>query len=316
MKPIGGYPALSVEPGSHFHVEAMRLNLGRSCLEHILRVRKYRRVYLPHYTCSVVIEPFKRLDVEIHYYDVDYKLEAERLPKLDESEGFLYINYFGLKDKYVRFLHEIYGNRLIVDNSQAFYAEPLRGVDTFYSARKFFGVTDGAYLYCDKNVECDYPYDISYERMRYLLKRIDLGAEEGYADFQNTEESLSDLPIMRMSKLTSTILESIDYDRARAIRKRNFMILHEALKNTNMLDLEVSDDCVPLAYPYLQSDLRLRDKLIEEKIFVPKLWPDFGDEYVQAPSETAFRNQLLPLPVMQVYEDNDMRYIIETIRRY
>jgi len=37
-------------------------------------------------------------------------------------------------------LAEKIGSRLIVDNTQAFYAQPLEDIDTFYTCRKFFGV--------------------------------------------------------------------------------------------------------------------------------------------------------------------------------
>ena len=314
MIPIGGYPELAIEPGKHFHNGALRLNLGRTCLEYILKVRGYSKVFLPHYTCSVLLEPLRKSGVEAHYYDIDFNFEAVFLPKLNESEAFLYINYLGLKDKYVELLYEKYGKRLIVDNSQAFYSDSISGVDTFYSARKFFGVSDGAYLYCDAIHSCMYPQDYSYDRMMYLLKRIDVGAENGYADFQTSEESLSESPIMKMSKLTSRILEGIDYSKAKECRKRNFMILHEALRDCNMLDFEISESCAPLAYPFLQSDSALRAKLIDRKIFVPKYWPEFNDGYSQTDSEKTFRKLLLPLPIMHTYDRNDMHYIIETIK--
>ena len=35
---------------------------------------------------------------------------------------------------------------LIIDNTQAFYEPPRKGAYNVYSCRKFFGVSDGAYL--------------------------------------------------------------------------------------------------------------------------------------------------------------------------
>ena len=55
-------------------------------------------------------------------------------------EAFLYTNYFGLKQGCVKLLEKKYGDHLIVDNAQAFFAKPIKGIDTFYSARKFFGL--------------------------------------------------------------------------------------------------------------------------------------------------------------------------------
>ena len=68
--------------------------------------------------------------------------------------------------------------QLIVDNTQAFCFSD-RGVDTFYSARKFFGVPDGAYLYTDKFLNVELEQDVSCQRCEHLLRRIDEGAERG-----------------------------------------------------------------------------------------------------------------------------------------
>ena len=42
---------------------------------------------------------------------------------------------------------------LIIDNAQAFFAKPLLGIDTFYSPRKFVGVSDGGILATKKILE-------------------------------------------------------------------------------------------------------------------------------------------------------------------
>ena len=57
----------------------------------------------------------------------------------------LYPNYFGICDKNVENLVNIYP-KLIVDNAHAFYAKPC-GFASFNSERKFRNVKDGAYLF-------------------------------------------------------------------------------------------------------------------------------------------------------------------------
>ena len=81
----------------------------------------------------------------------------------------------------------------IVDNTQAFYDLPVNSIDTFYSCRKFFGVPDGAYLYCDRQLDMELEEDQSWQRMDYLLKRIDVSPESAYADFKVRSANLHNM---------------------------------------------------------------------------------------------------------------------------
>ena len=181
---------MELSKGESFHPDAIALNTGRNCLEYVLRVRGYKKVYIPYYTCDVVLEPFHKLNVGYEYYHIDQQLELSNQISLQDKEALLYTNYFGLKQRYVEQLAERYSRQLIVDNTQAFYAKPVDGIDTFYTCRKFFGVPDGAYLYTDAEAEIEMEQDVSYDRMSFLLKRIDLGPEAGYADFREQSARL------------------------------------------------------------------------------------------------------------------------------
>lgn len=172
MEAIGGYFELELCKGEHCHKKALRLNTARNCFEYVIRARGWKKVFIPYYTCEVMLEPIRKLHVGHEFYHIDEKLEPTCLPKLSANEAFLYTNYFGLKQGCVKRLALEYGKQLIVDDAQAFYAEPLDGIDTFYSARKFFGVPDGAYLYTDKPLQQEFEQDCSYERMSHLLNRV------------------------------------------------------------------------------------------------------------------------------------------------
>ena len=313
MKAIGGYPELELRKGQHYHKGAIRLNTARNCLEYILLARRYRKVYVPIYTCEAVLEPFTKpalFNIDTEFYRIDDSLDPVHFPKLKEGEAFLYTNYFGLKQDTVKELVRLYGNRLIVDNSQAFFDYPHPGIDTFYSARKFFGVPDGAYLYTDTYIE-DYnglkiETACSFDRMSALLKRIDLGAEAGYSDFQHIEESLSFQPIKIMSRLTEAILESIDYEVIREKRRKNYDVLYWRLFQRQSLWLKRSENAVPLCYPFLAKESSLRSKLTANRIFVPTYWQNVLD-FCGSPSiEHTYTTCLLPLPIDQRYDERDM----------
>ena len=313
MESIGGYFSLELPQRNEYHKDALRLNTGRNCLEYILRARGYKKVYIPYYTCDVVLEPFKKLGIPYEYYHVDIHLEIRDHFTLKADEALLYTNYYGLKQRYVEQLAERIGKRLIVDNTQAFYAKPLPGIDTFYTCRKFFGVADGAYLYSDAVLDEEIEQDYSYDRMAHLLKRIDLSAEEGYADFRRADDGLDNQPIRRMSRLTQRMMQSIDYEAAAKRRRENYLMLHEALGGMNNMELPLEDDAVPMVYPYLAPVKGLREKLIENKVFVARYWPNVLDWTAKDDIEYLLACQLQPLPVDQRYGEEEMNRIIEII---
>ena len=313
MEPIGGYFSLELPQHEEYHKYAVRLNTGRNCLEYILRVRGYKKVYIPYYTCDVVLEPFKKLGIPYEYYQIDIHFEIRDQFTLKEGEALLYTNYYGLKQRYAEQLARQYGSRLIVDNTQAFYAKPLQGIDTFYTCRKFFGVPDGAYLYTDKLLDEELEQDISWERMNSLTKRLDLGAEAGYADFREVSESLVGQPIKRMSNLTQRMMQGIDYQAVAERRRTNYVQLQKALGAENCLELPLEDDAVPMVYPYLVPVRGLREKLIENKIFVARYWPNVLEWTSKDDIEYLLAYQMQPLPIDQRYGEEEMNRIIELI---
>ncbi len=312
---IGGYFSLELRNGTHYHENALRLNTGRNCFEYILKSRGYKKIYIPYYICDVLLEPLKRLKIAYTFYHIDINLEPIGHFSLKKNEALLYINYFGLKQKSVADLANIYGKNLIVDNTQAFYAEALEGFDTFYSARKFFGVSDGAYLYTDTDYHYEnFAQDSSFNKMLHLLKRIDSSAEDGYKEFRRNEDGLKNNPILRMSKLTEQILCSVDHESVKQRRKENYSYLNEKLGGINIIQLpSLMDNTVPLVYPYLTTDSDLRDRLIKNKVFVTTFWLNVLDWTNINDLENQFTKYLIPLPIDQRYGIEDMNRILKII---
>ncbi|MBR5673735.1 MAG: hypothetical protein IKW97_04985 [Muribaculaceae bacterium] len=313
MTSIGGYFELELLSNEAYHKGALALNTGRNCLEYVLRSRGYKKVYLPYYSCEVLLEPFNKLGVEYSFYHLNGSLELDRLVSLQDGEALLYINYFGLKQDYVTSLTATYGEQLIVDNTQAFYAKPIEGIDTFYSCRKFFGVADGAYLYCLQPLDMELEQDQSWARMEYLLKRIDVSPEVAYADFRTQSKLLNNNPIKRMSSLTDRIMASIDYAGVAERRRINFKQLDEAIGHINGIKWNLTDDAVPMVYPFLTEDVDLRQRLIDNKIYVAQYWPNVLQWCTPADSAHKLTQCLLPLPIDQRYGEHEMNRIIQTI---
>lgn len=315
MKSIGGYYSLELPLHEEFHKNAIKLNTGRNCLEYILRSRKYSRVYIPYYSCEVILEPFHKLGIEYKFYHVNFDLESADDIVLSDKEALLYINYYGFMPNYVNALVEKYGNHLIVDNTQAFYTKPVEGIDTFYTCRKFFGVPDGAYLYTDHLLVDDFEQDVSWERLDFLAKRIDLSPEEGYSDFRRQSYNLIGQPIKRMSKLTERFMQSIDYSSVAAIRRENYNYLHKHLQESNRLHLSLDDAAVPMIYPYMADFDGLRELLIQNKIYVAKYWPNV-QQLSNYDTECDLANKLIPIPIDQRYGEYEMDIILKLIESW
>ena len=314
-KAIGGYFELELRKGEHYHKDALRLNTARNCFEYVLLVRKYTKVYIPYFTCEVMLEPLQRHQIQYEFYHINEQLEPIEDIVLQEEEAFLYTNYFGLKQSCVERLAKVYGKQLIVDNAQAFFAPRLDGIDTFYSPRKFFGVADGGYLYIDKLLDIELQQDYSYDRMSHLLKRIDLSAEEGYADFRRNDDSLINQPIKRMSKLTEAILCSIDYEEAKVRRLSVYKELHKVLYYKNRYQFELNLDDVPMVYPYFIEDGEQKKKeLIKSRIYVATYWPNVFEWCKNTDEqESIFVKDVVYLPINGEYNEEYINLILKDI---
>lgn len=319
MSVIGGYFELELPERRGFpHVDGVLLNSGRSALEYVFRAMgDVDHVLMPYYTCDVVLEPIGKLGISYSYYHINQNLELDELPSLHGGEYLIYTNYFGIKDEYISKLAALYGSQLIVDNAQAWFAEPIIGISTIYSPRKFVGIPDGGVAYCpikmDENV---YEQDLSFERCSHLMKRIDLGPSEGYVDFRTNSEQLVGQPIKRMSKLTQRMLSSIDFEVVRDRREKNFEYIHEHLKDTNLLCIpSIGSFACPMVYPYLTNDLTLKQRLIGNKVFVATYWPNVKEWTKEGALEYELMERLVPIPVDQRYGEKEMDSIIYMVSR-
>lgn len=311
---IGGYFELELATHNELHTESIKLNTGRNALEYILRANNYKKIYLPYFTCDVILEPILKINIEYEFYNINENLEPEfDFNNLKDNEGFLYTNYFGIKDNYIISLSKKILN-LIIDNSQSFFSMPISNVDTFYSPRKFFGVPDGAYLYCSKPINKELEEDLeSINRVGHLLTRIAFSPEFGYPLFLTNDKALSNEPIKKMSRLTSKLLSSIDYNKAAKRRKLNFNYLHEKLEAKNLLKFNKIEDQVPMVYPFRTNDLRLRDNLLKNKIYTAIYWPNVKKWCEKDSLEYKLTEEVVYLPIDQRYNFNDLKTLLEHV---
>lgn len=309
MKELGGY--LEMELGgrdAEYHKDVVRVNTGRNALEYILRARKYSKLYLPYYHCSALITPLERLGLPYEFYHIDYNFEFSEI-ELGENEALLYINFFGLKDEYIKKLVGRNQN-LIIDNAHSFYSPAHSGVDTFYSCRKFFGVPDGAYVATAHHPGDVFPKDSSHARYEHLVGRLDENATAHYAAYKHLENEFANEPIKLMSGSTRQVMANIDYAAAAEKRKNNYTYLHKALSDINRLTLP--EESVGMSYPLLTS-LEMLHKLIQQKVYIGIYWPNVIRDMQPDSVEHDLALNLLSLPIDQRYDTTDMEEIVKRI---
>ncbi len=314
MKEIGGYIEFEYFSNAEYHQNAIALNSGRHCVEYLIRAKHIQKIYIPYFMCDSVSNLCGKLGVDVEYYHINKDFVP--LFDLNLSNGeFLYIvNFYGqLSNELICQFKEKYRN-IIIDNTQAFFEKSIAGVDTCYTCRKFFGVSDGGYLYTDCLLNDELPVDYSYDRMGFLFGRMDKTASEFYSQYTKNNERFADEPLKQMSKVTRNIMRGIDYDRVKQIRSNNFETLHKSFKKINRLDLVVPPGA--FMYPlYIENGAEIRNKLQQNKIYIPTLWPDVFDICDVSDLEYDMAMNILPLPVDQRYTKEDMEYIVEELRK-
>lgn len=319
-KEIGGYFSLQLDNTKQgfLHSELYLVNSGRNAFELILSsIEKVKKVWIPYYTCEVVLEPLQKLEIPYSFYSIDRDLEISDEIVLGTDEYLLYTNYFGIKTAYAQSLEKRYGERLIIDNSQAFYAEPPISSYAFYSPRKFVGLPDGGMASIPSvNVDMNaFDLDVSNDRCSHLLLRVEEKASKGYSSFKENSRKIVDQPIKRMSCITKMLLSNIDFNRTGEIRKRNFNQLHQELGNRNRLKIgELTDLDIPMVYPFWTEDCDLRKRLIENKIYVATYWPNVLEWCSEQDIEYKLAKEIIPLPIDQRYGREEMEWIIKNIK--
>ena len=331
----GGYIEFETFHGDMLHEGAIALNCGRNALKYLCEARHIRKLYLPCFLCDSVAIACDQMGVAYSFYAVDHnfypvidetmfndeegnactEVRPEKAPysRHLESDEYLYVvNYYGqLSNNTLSSIVNRFGH-VIVDNAHSYFQMPLPGVDTIYTCRKFFGVADGAFLYTDARIARSLYKDESFDRMRFLMGRFERSGSAFYEEYSANNDRFVNEPVKRMSGITENILHGLDYELIRRKRTSNYAFLMKELREINELQLHPVEGA--FMYPLLIEYGRdIRRKLQAKKIYIPMLWPNVLDQCPKDSPAYRFAADILPLPVDQRYNEEDMRYIAEMI---
>ena len=257
----------------------------------------------------------KSFNIDYEFYHIGENFEPIFSATLGEYEYLYIVNYFGqITNERICQYKKIYNN-IIVDNVQAFFQNPVENIDTIYSCRKFFGVSDGGFLSTNTFIDDKLPIDKSKDRFEFLLGRFEETASEYYRAFSDGEEKFYKFSLCEMSPITKNILSAIDYDHVKKKREQNYTYLDRFLGEYNGLNFRIPDGsyCYPF---FVENRPQIRKELATKKIFIPTLWPNVLDEPNSSEFEKNMVSNILPIPCDQRYDTEDMKTIVESLKSY
>jgi len=320
MKEIGSFIELEVPRGKEWYqgnVDIARLNTGRAAIWHAFRLTGAQTIWIPFYQCESVREFLTRKGCNIKYYHQDKNFNPiDLFPQKDEAV--LLVNYYGIMSRErMRTLSIDYPN-VIIDNCQAFFCPPLPGVMNVYSARKFVGVPDGAYVIGTNAHQYteEYPKGYSSDTAGFLLQRIEYGCEgKGYEARALNEKRVDTEDIMRMSTLTYRLLDGYDYHNNIAQRKKNFQAACNLFGDVNAWEPThfTDEETVPMVYPLAIENDNLLPRLLKAKHFQGHWWHYLTEEMPPNSFEYWMSRYMVPITIDQRYDKEDLEYLRNVI---
>lgn len=317
---IGSFIELQFPKGLEYYSRKQniaRLNSGRAAIYHAARVLSCKTVWLPYYQCDTVRDFLIRKGITVKYYRIDSTFNPIDI-KQNPGEAVVFVNYFGIMSQNrIRSLAKQYFN-VIIDNSQAFFCNPIENCMNVYSARKFVGVPDGAYVIGEnaENFTNEYDKCFSSDTSLFLLQRIEYGCEgKTYESRMVNEHRIDSEDIKIMSGLTRRILDGTDYGLIKKRRRDNFIIACKLFEDVNCINPQMYDDdnIFPMVYPLLIENDDLLEKLLRHKHFQGHWWSYLLDEIEKDSFEYWISRYVIPITIDQRYGENELLFIRKLI---
>ena len=280
---------------------------ARTCLSVILDNLSISKLYIPSYICNSLIDLIRKKNIKYEVYQIDLSFLPTRVINLECSDFFLYVNYFGICSENIKKLKNIYGKQLVIDNSMAFFANNDELI-CFNSARKFFGVPDGAYI---SGINARHSIKKRCNTFSYHIKLRDNNRVfDGYKLYLYNERRLNTIDEIGSSESLFK-LKHINYAYVMKRRSDNYKYLEDNLNHCNCLIIDKIRNDIPMSYPLLIKGQIDKELLYKKNIFIPFYWKEMY--YYDYNNKSSIHN-LLSLPVDQNCETYDLERLIEYIK--
>lgn len=315
----GGFLPLELNPGEEYFAQyedyLFRFNSVKAALDALIRELDIEEIFIPYYYCPSTTEAIRETGVSITFYHISDDLMPNEVPDNDNTAVIL-VDYFGVLGDSVTNLAKSFKNaEIIIDRAHAFYEDPVihEHIHNVYSAKKFFGIPDGAYIVTKTSLTIETEESAAFEYAGYLINAYEKGTDSAYHMKKDADKFLK-YHYHSMSALSLGLLKNADYERVRDRRKQNYRVLYDLLNNINELD--IPQECPAYLFPLLISGKgnEIKKRLVNEKIFVPTLWA--GDDLIANGNEFELRmkDDTIFLPIDQRYDRDDMKYIAGLVK--
>lgn len=317
MKEMGGYLPLEFCQRKEYYQfgqeQMLGVNCGRTAIYAALLQFHPKRVILPYFICPTVKDLVAKMNIPYIEYSITRDFLLQDI-QATEDDCVILVNYFGLINRGQVALKLAEKAKVLVDNTQAFYAQPIfhPNILNVYSCRKFFGVSDGGYLIGQQIKIIDLKPATSWKAAAFLSKSLELGTNAAYEMKKKYEAELG-TEYTQMSILTKRIMGSIDYTDIAERRRNNFSYLNKLLGQFNELQWELELSSVPYTYPFMIRR-EIREELLSNKIYIPVLWKENIVENGSDSVEGDFSRWIYHLPIDQRYDAKDMQYLVNVVQ--
>ncbi len=307
---------------------------GRSALYDILNEiidKNVRKIYLPVFCCSSIIECVKKSKLEIIYYKLNSKLNPLVNPKKNTS--ILVINYFGRISKFVEKYKKSKSKKyiLIEDATHSFLNIDFDPFDSshyiYFSLRKHSHISAGGWSNASSQSKKKYTdnqmliSDIKLFRKKkknFLNQNKYRENEDCFVNFFRKKE-------IELSKIYSS--DSLSKNLKNEICKYNWMDVSKKRRN-NWLLLDsllgkkfkkifkyLKKNEVPLGYIIIVKERnKLRNYLKKRRIYSSIHWPIYRNiKKANFKFEVDLSNHILTIPIDQRYSKNEIKYIADNI---
>ena len=319
---------------------------GRNAILGLCKVlgNEKKKIIMPAYTCSTVVEPFYQENWEIEYYEVNKDLSIN-IDSLEQKiiafkpSAILIHSYFGfgfekVEEEYIKKLKQK-GIIIIEDLTQKVFSDNRLLMADYYvfSLRKFLAVPDGGVLVSYKKMNLELAKEnsklVSTAISAFKLKKAymngnDLELKEKFR--KKYVECNKLLAINRI--LTKGSIETLDIYRKTnfepVIKRRinNYNRLWELLKPITCIKLvlgKANDKVVPLYLPlYVKQGKRkeLQQFLAIRDIYCPVIWPKYNLIINISKNTEYIYDNILCIPIDQRYGIEEMEKIAKYISEF
>lgn len=304
-----------------------------------------RKVLLPAYTCSTVVNPFVQAGWECSYYSVDksLRIDTKEFQSLYDNKQVALIlvhPYFGmdLNEEEVHLLEILHndGCKVIVDLTQCIFSDKEYDFADYLvgSYRKWYEVPDGGYLKTsiqDEVFKVVYPENedfVSLQADSMYLRGLYFNTDNEVV--KNISRRLNKLAVNlgtkviephAMSTFSISLMNKVDKQTCQKQRFENYQFLFQNLKDNGYFQLVCTNleevTTAPLYFViYVQDRVALQASLAAEHIYAPVIWPVPNEEVLINETIQFIYDTVLAIPVDQRYDLTDMEKIVATINKH